>query len=101
MLSWQIKIDQRVFTTPTKRKLDVNIVQSNYHIEFTPRCAPLSVKPLSSQLMTYYSEVGNYDRLIIQDILKEIAQTQQVDLNAKQKFKGTLSVTRSPPPGRR
>ena len=34
----QLKIDQRVFLTPTKRKLDVNIVQSNYHIEITPRC---------------------------------------------------------------
>ncbi|KAI0671496.1 P-loop containing nucleoside triphosphate hydrolase protein [Trametes maxima] len=65
----KIKIDQRVFLTPTKRKLDVNIVQSNYHLELTP------------------SEVGNYDRLVIQEILKEIAQTQQVDLNAKQRFK--------------
>ena len=34
------------------------------------------------------SEVGNYDRVVIQEILKEIAQTQQVDLNAKQRFKG-------------
>lgn len=33
----QLKIDQRVFLTPSKRKLDVNIVQSNYHIELTPR----------------------------------------------------------------
>ncbi|KAI0749444.1 P-loop containing nucleoside triphosphate hydrolase protein [Daedaleopsis nitida] len=65
----KLKIDQRVFLTPTKRKLDVNIVQSNYHIEITP------------------SEVGNYDRVVIQEILKEIAQTQQVDLNAKQRFK--------------
>jgi len=31
-----------------------------------------------------------YDRVVIQDILKEIAQTQQVDLNAKQRFKGKL-----------
>ena len=31
-----------------------------------------------------------YDRVVIQDILKEIAQTQQVDLNAKQRFKGEL-----------
>ena len=37
----QLKIDQRVFLTPTKRKLDVNIVQSNYHIEITPRCVAL------------------------------------------------------------
>jgi replication factor C subunit 3/5 len=32
-----------------------------------------------------------YDRVVIQDILKEIAQTQQVDLNAKQRFKGESS----------
>jgi len=47
----------------------VNIVQSNYHIELTP------------------SDVGNWDRSVIQDILKEIAQTQQIDLNAKKRFK--------------
>lgn len=38
-------------------------------------------------------DVGMYDRVVIQDILKEIAQTQQVDLNAKQRFKGELSVS--------
>ncbi|EKD04831.1 DNA clamp loader [Trichosporon asahii var. asahii CBS 8904] len=65
----KLKIDQRVFVTPSNRKLDVNVVQSNYHIELTP------------------SDVGMYDRVVIQDILKEIAQTQQVDFNAKQKFK--------------
>ncbi|KAG1792382.1 P-loop containing nucleoside triphosphate hydrolase protein, partial [Suillus subaureus] len=32
-------------------------------------------------------EAGNYDRVVIQDLLKEIAQTQQVDLNAKHRFK--------------
>jgi replication factor C subunit 3/5 len=37
------------------------------------------------------SDVGQYDRVVIQDILKEIAQTQQVDLNAKQKFKGEFA----------
>ncbi|KAF8525782.1 P-loop containing nucleoside triphosphate hydrolase protein [Hysterangium stoloniferum] len=65
----KLKIDQRVFMTPSKRKLDMNIVQSNYHIEITP------------------SDVGMYDRVVIQEILKEIAQTQQVDLSAKQRFK--------------
>jgi replication factor C subunit 3/5 len=33
------------------------------------------------------SDVGNYDRVVIQELLKEVAQTQQVDLNAKQRFK--------------
>lgn len=38
---WQVKIDQRVFVTPSRRKLDVNVVQSNYHIELTPSCVSL------------------------------------------------------------
>ncbi|SCV73342.1 BQ2448_7268 [Microbotryum intermedium] len=65
----KLRIEQRTFLTPSKRKIEINIVQSNYHIELTP------------------SDAGNYDRSIIQDILKDIAQTQQVDLNAKKRFK--------------
>jgi replication factor C subunit 3/5 len=34
----QLKIDQRVFLSPSKRKIEVNIVQSNFHLEITPRC---------------------------------------------------------------
>lgn len=34
------------------------------------------------------SDVGNQDRHVVQDVLKDIAQTQQVDLNAKKRFKG-------------
>ena len=36
------------------------------------------------------SEAGYYDRVVIQQLLKEIVQTKQVDLNAKQRFKGLL-----------
>jgi len=36
------------------------------------------------------SEVGNYDRVVIQEIIKEIAQTQQVDLSARHRFKGAV-----------
>ena len=88
-LRLQLKIDQRVFLTPTKRKLDVNIVQSNYHIEITPRSvfSPSYLHVVCVERETTTSEVGNYDRVVIQEILKEIAQTQQVDLSAKQKFK--------------
>jgi len=32
----QLRIEQRTFLTPTKRKIEINIVQSNYHIELTP-----------------------------------------------------------------
>ncbi|KAI9725973.1 MAG: Replication factor C (RF-C) subunit [Chrysothrix sp. TS-e1954] len=65
----KIKIDSRVFQTTSNRKLDFNIVASVYHLEITP------------------SDVGNYDRVVVQDLLKEVAQTQQVDLSAKQRFK--------------
>ncbi|KAF2404989.1 replication factor C subunit 5 [Trichodelitschia bisporula] len=65
----KIKIDARVFQTTSNRKLEFNIVSSIYHLEITP------------------SDVGNYDRVVIQDLLKEVAQTQQVDQSAKQKFK--------------
>jgi replication factor C subunit 3/5 len=65
----KIKIDSRVFQTSSNRKLEFNIVASVYHLEITP------------------SDVGNYDRVVIQDLLKEVAQTQQVDLSAKQRFK--------------
>ncbi|RPB05550.1 P-loop containing nucleoside triphosphate hydrolase protein [Choiromyces venosus 120613-1] len=65
----KIKIDSRVFTNTANRKIEFNIVASVYHIEITP------------------SDVGNHDRVIIQSLLKEIGQTQQVDVAAKQKFK--------------
>lgn len=65
----KIKIDARVFQTSSNRKLEFNIVASVYHLEITP------------------SDVGNFDRVVIQDLLKEVAQTQQVDLGAKQRFK--------------
>lgn len=65
----KIKIDARVFQTTTNRKLEFNIVASVYHLEITP------------------SDVGNYDRVVVQDLLKEVAQTQQVDQNAKHRFK--------------
>lgn len=65
----KIKIDSRIFQTTSNRKLEFNIVSSIYHLEITP------------------SDVGNYDRVVVQDLLKEVAQTQQVDQSAKQRFK--------------
>lgn len=65
----KIKIDARIFQTTSNRKLEFNIVSSNYHLEITP------------------SDVGMYDRVVVQDLLKEVAQTAQVDISAKQRFK--------------
>lgn len=65
----KIHIDARVFQTNTGRKIEFNIVSSNYHLEITP------------------SDVGNYDRVVVQNLLKETAQTQQMDLAARKRFK--------------
>jgi replication factor C subunit 3/5 len=43
---------------------------------------------VDSRFHYFFSEAGNYDRVVIQELLKEIAQTQQVDVGAKQRFKG-------------
>ena len=58
-----------MFQTTANRRLEFNIVASIYHLEITP------------------SDVGNFDRVVIQDLLKEAAQTQQVDQSARQRFK--------------
>lgn len=90
-----------MFLTPSRKKLDVNVVQSNYHIELTPRSA--IPKHIVISLQNIYehpsSEVGNYDRVVIQEILKEIAQTQQVDVSAKHRFKGTSQHLHCSRPG--
>ena len=65
----KIKIDSRIFQTTSNRKLEFNIVASVYHLEITP------------------SDVGHFDRVVVQDLLKEVAQTQQVDQSARQRFK--------------
>lgn len=81
--------------TPSRRKLDVNIVQSNFHIEITPRLAVRSRLTWINGIDVRISDVGIYDRVVIQEILKEIAQTQQVDVSAKQRFKGTAAASTS------
>ncbi|PVU87778.1 hypothetical protein BB559_005883 [Furculomyces boomerangus] len=65
----KIKIDQRTFQTPSNRSLEINVISSNYHIEINP------------------SDAGIYDRVVVQELIKEIAQTQQVNVNAPRKFK--------------
>lgn len=58
---YKLKIDVRQFITPSNRKLELNVVSSPYHLEITP------------------SDIGNNDRVVIQELLKEIAQMEQVD----------------------
>lgn len=64
----QIKIEEKVFKTPSGRRLEIPLYSSNYHIEFCP------------------ADAGIFDRVAIQEIIQELAQSQQVD-KTKQPFK--------------
>lgn len=71
----KLKIDVKTFTTSSNRKLEFNVLSSPFHLEITP------------------SDMGNNDRVVIQDLLKEVASTEQVDFqhgsksNLKHRFK--------------
>lgn len=57
------------FTSPSNKKLEIQTVSSNYHIEMTP------------------SDVGIYDRVVVQDLVKEMAQTSQIESTSQRSFK--------------
>jgi hypothetical protein len=39
-----------------------------------------------------FSEVGFSDRLVIQEFLKDVAQTKQIDVSIKHDFKGNVNI---------
>lgn len=69
----KLKIDVKTFVTSSNRKLEFNILSSPYHLEITP------------------SDMGNNDRVVIQDLLKDVGSTEQVDFSSsstkKHRFK--------------
>ncbi|RZC42890.1 Rep fac C, DNA pol3 delta2, and/or Rad17 domain containing protein [Asbolus verrucosus] len=68
----RLKVETMNFTTPSNKKLEINTVSSNYHIEVNP------------------SDVGMNDRVVIMDVIKNMAQTQQLNANAQREFKMIL-----------
>jgi len=58
----KVKTEQRSFQIPNKSTTtEVTTISSNYHIEMNP------------------SESGYYDRVVVQEIIKEIAQSQPIE----------------------
>lgn len=68
----KLKIDQKSMDTSSGKKIEISLISSLYHVEVNP------------------SDVGYYDRIIIQDIIKEIAKTQQVNINAPHPYKAVV-----------
>lgn len=65
----RLRMENMTFTTPSNKKLEIMTVSSNYHIEVSP------------------SDVGIYDRIVVMDLIKNVAQTQQLDINSQREFK--------------
>ncbi|KAH7725571.1 activator 1 subunit [Aphelenchoides avenae] len=64
-----VQIIQQTFQTASGRKVSLTVLSSNYHIELTP------------------SDVGIYDRVVVQDVIKEMAGVQQIDITLQRPFK--------------
>ena len=56
----KLKLNQRSFTTPTGRTVDIHMICSDYHMELSP------------------GDAGTNDRFVIQDVLKEIASSKNI-----------------------
>ncbi|XP_071485871.1 replication factor C subunit 3-like [Diadema antillarum] len=65
----KLRIEHQTFTTPSKSKIEVTTIASNYHIEVNP------------------SDAGIYDRIVIQDLIKNTAQSQQIETASQKDFK--------------
>lgn len=88
----KLKIEREEFETPSKKSIyaqkqttlseffliaieiskgiEITTIVSNYHIEINP------------------SDAGIHDRIVIQESIKNIAQTNQIDSNQQKMFKG-------------
>ena len=66
----KLRIERQQFVTPSKKTIEMTTLASNYHIEINA------------------SDAGIYDRIVIQEMIKTIAQTNQLDANVQKSFKG-------------
>lgn len=65
----RLRNETMTFTTPSNRKIEIMTVGSNYHLEVNP------------------SDAGIYDRVVVIDLIKQVAQTHQIDPNGQRDFK--------------
>ncbi|XP_046743005.1 replication factor C subunit 3 isoform X1 [Diprion similis] len=65
----KLRMESMNFETPSRKKLEIMTISSNYHIEVNP------------------SDVGMYDRVVVMDLIKTVAQTHQLDATGQREFK--------------
>lgn len=65
----RLKMSHQTFTAPSSKRVDIVTISSNYHVEVNP------------------SDAGYYDRVIVQELLKNMAQTHQLETSTQKEFK--------------
>ncbi|VDP31768.1 unnamed protein product [Heligmosomoides polygyrus] len=65
----RLRLDKKPLVTPSNRKIEIDTVSSNYHIEINP------------------AEVGIYDRVVVQEVIKQMAQTTQIASATQKSFR--------------
>lgn len=70
----KLRIERQQFETPSKKTIEMTTLASNYHIEINA------------------SDAGIYDRIVIQEMIKNIAQTNQLNSVAQKSFKGKTPI---------
>ncbi|XP_054270914.1 replication factor C subunit 3 [Macrosteles quadrilineatus] len=68
----RLRMEHLNFQTPSNKKLDVMTLASNYHIQVNP------------------SDAGIYDRIVVMELIKNAAQTHQLDSTGQREFKVIL-----------
>ncbi|TNN51220.1 Replication factor C subunit 3 [Liparis tanakae] len=66
----KLRIEHQTIVAPSKKKIEINTIASNYHLEVNP------------------SDAGNQDRVVIQELIKTVAQSQQIQTSTQREFKG-------------
>jgi len=64
-----LRIEHQNFLTPSNKKIEIITIASNYHIEVNP------------------SDVGIYDRVVIQELIKTVASSHQLNKEGQKEFK--------------
>uniref|UniRef100_A0A1B6L1J4 Replication factor C subunit 3 n=1 Tax=Graphocephala atropunctata TaxID=36148 RepID=A0A1B6L1J4_9HEMI len=68
----RLRMEHLSFQTPSNKKLDIMTLASNYHIQVNP------------------SDAGIYDRVVVMELIKNAAQTHQLDSTGQREFKVIL-----------
>uniref|UniRef100_A0AAY4CJJ6 Replication factor C subunit 3 n=1 Tax=Denticeps clupeoides TaxID=299321 RepID=A0AAY4CJJ6_9TELE len=68
----KLRIEHQSITAPSKKKIEIDTIASNYHLEVNP------------------SDAGNSDRVVIQELIKTVAQSQQIQSSTQREFKVVL-----------